>query len=335
MKLKLQKITLENDGIFSIKLDPEVNFPDTLYKYYYLNKNSIDVIKNNTLHFSHSFNMNDLMDGSFLIWDIEEMVADYMKKNNALPEEKIKYLRILIQKFSNEYLKYLGTFCACENYTNDLLWSHYTNERGFCIQLDTKKIKESLKNFTSYFFPINYGELRQINLMNYCLKREENGQTFYDANIPIFYSLTNKEEFWEYEKEWRIVVRNKDFREFTNPQIMINEETKNIERENLKLRNISFSPDIFKRIILSTLFFNNTRFASSEFSNMRVKYNFALTDEKEILKEFLIILKDRFNQNIFQVDKYLHEGKIMRNIAYQILILEVNDEFVEIVRRNV
>ena len=335
MKLKLQKITLENDGIFSIKLDPEVNFPDTLYKYYYLNKNSIDVIKNNTLHFSHSFNMNDLMDGSFLIWDIDEMVADYMKKNNALPEEKIKYLRIIIQKFSNEYLKYLGTFCACENYTNDLLWSHYTNERGFCIQLDTKKIKESLKNFTSYFFPINYGELRQINLMNYCLKREENGQTFYDANIPIFYSLTNKEEFWEYEKEWRIVVRNKDFREFTNPQIMINEETKNIERENLKLRNISFSPDIFKRIILSTLFFNNTRFASSEFSNMRVKYNFALTDEKEILKEFLIILKDRFNQNIFQVDKYLHEGKIMRNIAYQILILEVNDEFVEIVRRNV
>ena len=147
--------------------------------------------------------------------------------------------------------------------------------------------------------------------------------------------LNNKEEFWEYEKEWKIVVRNKDFREFTNPQIMINEETKNIERENLKLRNISFSPDIFKRIILSTLFFNNTRFASSEFSNMRVKYNFALTDEKEILKEFLIILKDRFNQNIFQVDKYLHEGKIMRNIAYQILILEVNDEFVEIVRRNV
>ena len=31
MKLKLQKITLENDGIFSIKLDPEVNFPEHLF----------------------------------------------------------------------------------------------------------------------------------------------------------------------------------------------------------------------------------------------------------------------------------------------------------------
>lgn len=192
MKLNLQKITLENDGILSINLKPEINVPNSLYKYYYLNENSIDVIKNNTLHFSHSFNMNDLMDGSFLVWDVEEMVSDYMKKNYALPHEKIKYFRNLLHKLSNEYLKYLGTFSACENYTNDLLWSHYTNERGFCIQLDTQKIKEALKNFTSYLFPINYGELMQINLMKYCLKRQENGQTFYDANIPIFYTLTSR-----------------------------------------------------------------------------------------------------------------------------------------------
>ena len=143
MKLKLEKFTINNqDSKLDIELNPNFKIPDKLYKYYNLNNNSLDVLKNSTIHFSHSFTMNDIMDGNFILWEMEDFVIDMMKRHNIPKEEKISNQKSIIRYFSDEFLKNIGIFCCCENYVNDLLWSHYTNEKGFCIEIDRKELLE-------------------------------------------------------------------------------------------------------------------------------------------------------------------------------------------------
>lgn len=94
MKIDLQNFCLKNDnGNFKIEINPDVEIPDNLYKYYYLNRNSLNVLKENILHFSHSFTMNDIMDGSFLLWDMEKFVDDLMIRHN-IPKQKSVQLKI-------------------------------------------------------------------------------------------------------------------------------------------------------------------------------------------------------------------------------------------------
>lgn len=335
MKIDLQNFCLKNDnGNFKIEINPDVEIPDNLYKYYYLNRNSLNVLKENILHFSHSFMMNDIMDGSFLLWDMETFVDDLMIRHNIPKQKKRSAQKFIIQQFSDEFLKHLGIFCACDNYSNDLLWSHYTNEKGFCIEIDTTTLLAELEHFQTYFFPINYGELKQIDLLEFSYKTIVNKKVNADANIPIFYSLANKEDFWKYEKEWRIIIRDQSFEKVTNAQVLISKEEKEIEKENLKKRNIPIPKSVFKKIILSTIFFDNSRFKSSKFNGMQVKYFFAEGEGKSLLIEFFEILKSKYSDKLFQVDKYLNDGKILRDITYHILILEVNQQYVELVRRN-
>lgn len=336
MRIELEKFSIENgDNGFQINLNPKVEIPNFLYKYYYLNKNSLDVLKNETLHFSHSFTMNDLMDGSFMLWDMNNFLDQYMLEKNIPKDFKMKCHKALLRKFSDEFLKYIGIFCVCENYSNDLFWTHYTNESGYCVEINTQLLLDSLKQYQSYFFPINYGELNQINFLEYCRTRINNGQEIYDANIPIYYSLSNKENFWNYENEWRLIIRNERFEKITNPQIMISEEQKNFENESLKKRNIKISKSVIEKIILATVFFNNKRFESCEFDNMKVKYFFVLNEDKKNLQEFLETIKLKFNDRVFQIDKYLKDGKVMRDIQYKVEILNINDSYVEIERTTI
>lgn len=336
MKIDLEKFSIENkDSNFQINLNPEIEVPKFLYKYYYLNKNSLDVVKNETVHFSHSFTMNDLMDGSFMLWDVDDFLNQHMREKNIPKLMKMQCHKELLRILSDEFLKYIGIFCVCDNYSNDLFWTHYTNESGYCVEINTQSLLDSLKEYKPYFFPINYGELNQIKFFEYCVTRMSNGQKIYDANIPIYYTLSNKEKFWNYENEWRLIIRNEGFEKVSNPQVMISEEQKNFENESLKKRNIKISNSIIEKVILATVFFNNKRFSSREFDNMKVKYFFSLNDEKENLRDFLKTLKNKFNDRVFQIDKYLKDGKVIRDIQYKIDILTINDDCVEIQRTTV
>lgn len=115
---------------------------------------------------------------------------------------------------------------------------------------------------------------------------------------------------------------------------MLSEGEQKIENENLKKRNILIPENVFKKIILSPLFFNNNRFQATKFNRKEVKYFFSEGDEKTILIDFFKTLKEKYNDKIFQINKYLGNGKILRDITYHILILEVNDDYVELVRKN-
>lgn len=333
MKINLNKISIESiERNVKISLNKDIEIPELTYKYYYFNSNSLNSIKNETIHFGHSFTMNDLMDGNFLLWDFEDFLLDYMKERNLDMNFKEFYHKNLIRTLSRDFLKHVGYFCLRENFHNDLLWTHYTNERGFCVEYNTKELLENFKSLQMYFVPINYDELKQINFKKNSLKTIKNNKVNIEANIPLFYSLVNKEKFWSYEKEWRIIVRDEKFDSVSHPLEFNIEQILEFEYDAIKNRNLKINDNCINRIILSTYFFDNNRFDMSQENGNQIIYKFKNNDGKANLKEFITILMNRYNNKVYQVAKYLENGKVIRNIKYKIEFLRITENYCEIER---
>lgn len=334
MKKNLDKISIESiDRDVRIRINDDIKIPELTYKYYYFNSNSLNSIKNETIHFGHSFTMNDLMDGNFLLWDFEDFLLDYMKERDLDMDYKEFYHKDLIRILSRDFLKHIGYFCLCENFQNDLLWTHYTNERGFCVEYNTKALLENFDSYQKYFMPINYAELETIDFKKNSLKTIKDGKITVEANIPLFYSLVNKELFWSYEKEWRIIIRDEKFDSVSHPLEFNHEEVLAFQNDGMKNRNLKINDSCINKIILSTYFFDNSRFDSHELSNPTL-FKFKKNNLTNDLKEFIILLMNRYNNKIYQVDKYLENGKIVRNIKYKIEFLRITENYCEI-KRNI
>lgn len=332
MKIELEKISIEaEDQKVNIKINDDIELPENLYKYYSLSSRAVESLENKTIHFGHAFSMNDLMDGNFLLWDFNSFLDTFMYEMRLPQSEKRNVHRQLIKDISNGFLKYLGYFCLCENYGNDLLWTHYTAEQGYCLEFNREKLLESFKEYQRYFFPINYNDLQKINLQDYSEKTVVDQKVSVIANIPLFYSIANKEKFWSYEKEWRLVIRDESFTAIENPQVLISDEQKKIQSQNLKSRNLKFDKDAVNRIILATLFFNNDRFNRCELiANTTFRMRFVQNDKQKELQKFLTVLMNDFTDKVCQVEKVVGDDRIFRDIKYKVEILNVTDKFAEI-----
>lgn len=332
MKIELEKISIETvDQTVNIKINEDIKLPETLYKYYSLSGRAIESLENKTIHFGHAFSMNDLMDGNFLLWDFDSFLETFMFEMQLPRSEKRNVHNLLIKNISNGFLKYLGYFCLCENYSNDLLWTHYTAEQGYCLEFNREKLLKSFKEYQQYFFPINYNDLQKINLQDYSERKVVDKKVSVTANIPLFYSIANKEKFWSYEKEWRLVIRDESFTAIENPQVLISDEQKKIQSQNLKSRNLKFDKDAVNRIILATLFFNNDRFnRREEIANKTFRLRFVQNDKQKELQKFLTILMNEFTDKVYQVEKVVGDDRIFRDIKYKVEILNVNDTYTEI-----
>lgn len=331
MKINLEKISIEvEDKKLDIKINDDIQLPKTLYKYYSLSYRAIESLENKTIHFGHAFSMNDLMDGNFLLWDFDSFLDTFMYEMQIPRKAKAELHASLIKRLSDEFLKYIGYFCLCENYSTDLLWSHYTAERGYCLEFDREKLLDNFKDYQNYFFPINYNDLRKINFQEYSDRIVIGNKVSVGANIPLFYSLANKEKFWSYEKEWRLVIRNESFSAIVNPQILISDEQKKIQNQNLQSRNLKIESNSINKVILATLFFNNDRFNNiEETENGSFRLQFIKNKDQKDLQRFLTILKNEFPDKIFQVEKVVGD-KVSREIRYKVEIIDVSNNFVEI-----
>lgn len=334
MKINLEKISIEvEDKKLNIKINDGISLPQTLYKYYSLSDRAVESIENQTIHFGHAFSMNDLMDGNFLLWDFDSFLETFMFELEIPSSEKKDVHVSLLKKLSDEFLKYLGYFCLCENYMNDLLWTHYTAERGYCLEFDREKLLDNFKEYQHYFFPVNYSDLKMINFQEYSDRIVTGNKVSVGANIPTFYSLANKEKFWSYEKEWRLVIRDESFTEMENPQVIISEEQKKIQSENLQSRNLKINKDLINKVILATLFFNNDRFNKVDrTADNTFRYQFVQDKNQKNLQKFLTILMTEFTDKIYQVEKIVSNDRIFRELKYQVEILDINDESLEIRR---
>lgn len=239
MKPKL--LSLENTSFElsnnskNIEINVNLDEPKKLYKYYSLSDYSLKGLKKSTLYFSHSNLLNDVMDGNFMLWDMTKFIEKYKKDKCIKYELDNEIKKSILKQITKPFLECRGVLSLSDTYKNELLWAHYTNETGFCIELDTIKLKNNLyeNNLENdyFFFPISYGKLKQIDFSEYINYEVEQKNSKFcskkvNAMLPILYCFAQKDYTWKYENEWRILLRHKKFNSVSFPIDIINDEQK-------------------------------------------------------------------------------------------------------------
>ncbi|MCB6062559.1 DUF2971 domain-containing protein [Flavobacterium psychrophilum] len=337
MELDLNKVKFTNaNGEISVNV--KIDFPENLYKYYCIDKNSNSSLKNSSLFFSHAHLLNDVMDGNFSLWNLDEHIEKY-KRETKNTSDTLTLIRSHLIQLINPILQYRGILSLTDCYKNELFWVHYTKDLGYCIQMNTQELDNFLREkYKSkvLFFPINYGELKSINFHEKVIYETDGEYQSIDAKIPICYSFSVKDKFWNYENEWRFFLNHEDFEHISNPLEIISDELKKVELDNLSKRNIKINNEIIEKVILALYFFNNDRFNKIEVDNQLNEIFWFKVDtcEYESLYNFLTTLKVQYNNRIEQIDKVLnYENNIVqRKLQFKVQILELTKEFVKIKR---
>lgn len=336
IELDLETITFINsDGEISVNVKKKI--PEKLYKYYSLDKNSNSSMKNSSLFFSHAHLLNDVMDGNFSLWNLNKYIEKYKKDTNSTDDNNVLIQSHLLQLI-NPILKHRGTLSLTDGYENELFWAHYTKDRGYCIEIDTQKLNSFLKEKYQnkvLLFPVNYSELKSIDFHEKVIYKLEDSTQSVDVKIPICYSFSVKDKFWNYENEWRFLLNDNDFEQISNPLEIISDDLKSVELKNLSKRNVKVDSEIIKKVILALYFFNNERFNKRDTDNQQNEiYWFKKTNEFEFTYNFLEILKNQYNDKIEQIDKTLNyeSNTVHRKLQYKIKILKLTKEFVKIKR---
>jgi len=184
--------------------------PEFLYKYYSLNSNSIDAVINSYLFLSHPFSLNDKYDCDINLIDYPELdcedyirylvdLYNYYSKDEVIRLFESKNRNKLSYKLGElhqiEIFKKNGIISLTENPNDILMWSYYTQNSGFAIKLNAKKLTENLNGYGP--FPINYVE-----------KLDNISFTEYNYALCVLYQTNIKQEIWKPENEWRYFIYN-------------------------------------------------------------------------------------------------------------------------------
>lgn len=207
-------------------IEPLTKLPKTLYKYRGFDEYSGDILVNNNLYFSHPSSFNDPFDCNipFQPFTIEEAkyrliyqadpssigldrtssieertrVVEERFPNCLSNEEQEKYLDLARNSARIRNLKIAGILCLSANYSNILMWSHYSkNHEGFVLGFRTEKLWFSLGEL--------YGAA--IDKIDYKKKEEypEIKITDGDDKKKMMLQAFTKSIDWEYEEEYRMV----------------------------------------------------------------------------------------------------------------------------------
>ncbi|MXS69746.1 DUF2971 domain-containing protein [Flavobacteriaceae bacterium W22] len=310
------------------------NYPKKMYKHYSLSSNSVNVLtgkENPYLYFSHPNQLNDIIDGSMILWDLKNLEQKYF---SLILQGIYQHLGIsnkdFIDQFSNEELSKLyqesknigfediklmlsflnsfntGVLSLTENCTSNLMWAHYSYDDGFVLELDIDVLLEKLKQEVTncYIFPINYKKkLHTIDFSKY-LKFENNELSMME---PTLYYISTKWKDWKYEKEWRILINKNKLGHTTNKLDFLTPKL----RDKIINQNVSDKQDIFKtdsrkieikketisKIILGPYFFNNLYFSEIYENDKNISFLFKQStqiseNDFQKLKYFVLLLTE-------------------------------------------
>lgn len=266
------KYKIDALGNWSILKNGQVN-PVSLYKYYPNNDNSKDAFIKNYFFLSHPYHLNDSLDSSELLIDCSELSLEVYKSfyRNVIQDNRDDSI---LEEEYNEDKKYdfselrkefwllsssqFGILSLADTPLNVLMWSHYSQESGFMIEIDRELLIENELKVPSpnsknnwlinhSFAPVNYVEkLEPIPLF---VKSK-----WSNPAIPFMYLTNVKRECWKYESEWRLICFAEEPYRFNIPFSLkeLNPDFKgNIERK------LYYSPEIIKSIVLGENFLNS------------------------------------------------------------------------------
>ncbi|MBF6652721.1 hypothetical protein C3B47_07400 [Flavobacterium columnare] len=324
----------------TIDICKNVAFPEKLYKYYSLSDYTLKGLKNSTIYFSHAHLLNDVMDGNFSLWNMENFIIHHQKITGEDRENTIESVKNLVKKLTNKVLECRGVLSLSDTYKNELLWIHYTNESGYCLEFETDNLKKSINQNREendcLFFPISYDNLKQKDFYEYIGYEKKENKINFEAILAILYCFAQKDKFWGYENEWRFLLRDRKFNSISFPTEIINDDEKLIEDDRKSGGNIQINKDAISKVILAPLFFNNSRFNKLEIIDTNIYiYNFKDNNNGKSSKEFLEILKNSFNNKIYQVDKLVKNELIIRELIYKIEIIDIGNNYIKLIKTQI
>jgi Protein of unknown function (DUF2971) len=183
--------------------------PNILYKYYPLDKNSVDACTNKYFFSSHPFLLNDKYDCYEGLINYSNVDSNFYLNNlitkTRFPRNKIVQLynsdqRIILERTISElsqirlFTKF-GLISLTENYSDPKMWAYYSQNKGFTIKIKTNLLPDSFLGP----FPITYSKkFERIDFTQYC------------TSLCILYQTNVKDSIWKAEKEWRFTTYNSD-----------------------------------------------------------------------------------------------------------------------------
>lgn len=174
---KTEVIYKDNDWLVIENGTPQLAMPKYLYKYYSLNRYSLECIEKNYIHLSNPKDFNDPFDcNRNLIVENQRELSDW------------DYVEVL-----NDVSK-VGIACFSDNGLEPLLWSHYTNSySGFCIKFNLESL---MKSFTE---SVKLKSVIYSDSPEFISKKHP-----FSSYYQYFLKISN----WSYEREWRLLCQN-------------------------------------------------------------------------------------------------------------------------------
>lgn len=224
MKKQYGGVTYSSEDNFNYSTNRDVQEPESLFKYFSFSKYSVEALSNCYLYASHPFDLNDLLDSKkeLLYLSKKPNINSYRTLHSQMKRYKYSLNHLFENDKGEQYLENLynatsgklGIISLCSNPNSPLMWPHYTQEKGFQLEFDTKKLTHSIDEFIESersdlnnseqvdyigLFPINYvSSLEALNVNEFI---EQNGLSLM---FNILYNI--KHYNWSYEQEWRILI---------------------------------------------------------------------------------------------------------------------------------
>lgn len=182
------------------------SYPNNLFKYYSVNENGFNVLKNGEIYASSPFDFNDPFDSSDLFWRGENFPYHAAKLflRERLVAEQVEYcvtVNQLRQMFLMTILDFFGIFCLNDGTQEDLFWGYYNDHKGFRVKLNTESLNQYWGTKPLKIEYLNYNEL-----LSQRLSLEEKDLEDFSIFPKIVRWLTVKKDYWQHENEWRYIL---------------------------------------------------------------------------------------------------------------------------------
>ena len=145
-----------------------------------------------------------------------QIVSKYAPdKVNEYQSQK-KQIELIEYQLRKSIMSSIRIGCLSTKYSNNLMWSHYADShKGYCIEYDFSS--NDSDTIAKLPFPVVYSSERpKISWEPYIMSSTENTAI---AHKDIITGLLTKEKIWEYENEWRIMIKESEDPLFMMPPI--------------------------------------------------------------------------------------------------------------------
>jgi Protein of unknown function (DUF2971) len=263
-KLDYSKKRLEGFDIIHNKSKPE-----SVYKYYSISNYSVDAILNGYFYASHPLELNDHMDSSNFLWGAAKPI-DFVMYERLLGEVyKPEELKWFYEKdsvsnegfYSQEFIAKLwqimsnifGVISLTSQDKSNLMWPHYTQEKGIQIKFNTLALEMSMNNNIK-----EDEDCLGLYPMNYCKRLNPIDMSdFKSYHVPFLYLTNIKSEPWEYEDEWRFIIGKHNMGVPFSKSGLDPREDYEVNKEN---RRAFYDKSIVDEITLGNNFFTGREF---------------------------------------------------------------------------